>query len=137
MRSLARRLIQLLVVVLVVTFFASLLTEFLPGDPVTTIAPFASEEQRDEIREANGLNDNVVVRYKNWAQDFFTGDMGEYYAGAGLRGTPVYDRAKRALPKSLILMFYVQIVTLVVAIPLDRSSDPSTRQSGTTPISSP
>jgi peptide/nickel transport system permease protein len=111
-------LIQLLVVVLVVTFFASLLTEFLPGDPTTTIAPFATEEQRDQIREANGLNENVVVRYKNWAQDFFTGNMGEYYAGAGLEGTPVYDRAKRALPKSLLLMFYVQIVTLLVAIPL-------------------
>jgi peptide/nickel transport system permease protein len=111
-------LIQLLVVVLVVTFFASLLTEFLPGDPTTTIAPFATEEQRDQIREANGLNENIFVRYKNWAQDFFTGNMGEYYAGAGLEGTPVYDRAKRALPKSLLIMFYVQIVTLLVAIPL-------------------
>jgi peptide/nickel transport system permease protein len=118
MRSIARRLIQLVVVVLAVTFLASLLTEFLPGDPVTTIAPFATDAQREKIRHANGLDENVFVRYKDWASDFFRGNMGEDYAGAGLRGNPVYDRVKRALPKSLLLMLYAQILTLLVAIPL-------------------
>jgi len=117
-RAVFRRLIQLIVVVLCVTFFTSLLTNLLPGDPVTTIAPFATEQQRDQIREELGLDQNVVERYVDWAKGFFTGDMGTYYAGAGLAGDPVYERAKQGLPRSLVLMLYTQILTLLIAIPL-------------------
>ena len=42
MNVLVRRLIQLVVVLVVVTFFTSILIALLPGDPVTTIAPFSS-----------------------------------------------------------------------------------------------
>ena len=118
MRIVARRLIQLVVVVLVVTFFVSILTSLLPGDPVTTIAPFATEEQRQQIRESAHLDDNVVVRYVGWAGDFFTGNLGTYYAGAGIEPKPVADRAKSALPKSLLLILYVEVVTLAIAVPL-------------------
>jgi peptide/nickel transport system permease protein len=117
-RTIVRRLAQLLVVLIVVTFFASILTALLPGDPVTTIAPFATEEQRDDIREELGLDQNVIVRYFDWLGGFLTGDMGRYYAGAGVQGESVYDRAKNALPKSLTIMLYVQILTLLVAVPV-------------------
>jgi peptide/nickel transport system permease protein len=117
-RAVLRRLIQLVVVVVVVTFFVSLLTDLLPGDPVTTIAPFATDERRQDIREQLGLDENVVVRYVDWLGGFFTGDMGEYYAGAGLAGDPVYDQAKQGLPRSLTLMLYTQILTLLIAVPL-------------------
>jgi peptide/nickel transport system permease protein len=117
-RTIVRRLVQLLVVLIVVTFFASILTALLPGDPVTTIAPFATEEQRDDIREELGLDQNVIVRYFDWLGGFLTGDMGRYYAGAGVQGESVYDRAKNALPKSLTIMLYVQILTLLVAVPI-------------------
>jgi peptide/nickel transport system permease protein len=117
-RAVLRRLIQFVVVILVVTFFTSLLTAMLPGDPTTIIAPFATEEQRANLREAMGLDDNVVVRYANWVTNFFTGDMGEYYAGAGLEGDAVSTRANAALPRSLLLILYTQIVTLLIAVPL-------------------
>jgi peptide/nickel transport system permease protein len=117
-RTVLRRLIQLVVVVIIVTFFTSLLTAMLPGDPTTLIAPFATEEQRDDIREAMGLDENVVARYIDWVTDFFSGDMGEYYAGAGLRGEDVADRAQQGLPRSLLLIFYTQLLTLLIAVPL-------------------
>jgi peptide/nickel transport system permease protein len=117
-RTIVRRLVQLVVVLVVVTFFASILTALLPGDPVTTIAPFATEEQRDKLREDMGLDENVVVRYVDWLGGFLTGDMGTYYAGANVTGESVYERAKRALPKSLTIMLYVQILTLLVAVPI-------------------
>ena len=50
MHVIVRRLIQLIVVLIVVTFFTSILTALLPGDPVTTIAPFSSAQDRAEIR---------------------------------------------------------------------------------------
>jgi peptide/nickel transport system permease protein len=110
--------VQLVVVVIAVTFFTSLLTALLPGDPVTTIAPFATEQQRDDIRETLGLDQNIVQRYGDWLSGFFSGDMGVYYRGAGLAGDPVYDQAKDGLPRSLALMLYTQILTLLIAVPL-------------------
>jgi peptide/nickel transport system permease protein len=117
-RTLLRRLAQVVVVLLVVTFFTAMLTDLLPGDPATTIAPFATEEQRDEIRESLGLDKPLVPRYLDWAGNFFTGDMGEYYAGAGVKGDDVFERAKDSVPRSLLLVLYVQVFTLLLAIPL-------------------
>jgi peptide/nickel transport system permease protein len=113
-----RRLIQLVVVLVVVTFFTSLLTALLPGDPVTTIAPFSSEQDRANIRNQLNLNENIVVRYGKWLGHFVTGDMGREYAGTGVRGQSISARIKDSLPRSLLLMFYVQLLTLLIAIPL-------------------
>jgi len=117
-RTILRRLVQLVIVILVVTFFTSLLTALLPGDPVTTIAPFATEQQREELRKSAHLDENIVVRYKDWATDFFTGNLGTYYAGPGIAPEPVSNRAGRALPRTLLLVLYIEIVTLAVAVPI-------------------
>jgi peptide/nickel transport system permease protein len=116
--AIVRRLVQLIVVLIVVTFFTSLLTSFLPGDPVTTIAPFSSVETRAQIRDQLGLNENIVVRYGKWLEKFATGDMGREYAGNDVRGASIAERIRDALPRSLTLMLYVQIFTLLVAVPL-------------------
>jgi peptide/nickel transport system permease protein len=113
-----RRLIQLMVVLIVVTFFTSILTALLPGDPVTTIAPFSSAEDRAAIRDQLNLNENVVERYGVWLGHFLTGDMGREYAGTGVRGQSISARIHDALPRSLLLMLYVQILTLLIAVPL-------------------
>jgi peptide/nickel transport system permease protein len=116
--TILRRLIQLVVVLIVVTFFTSILTSLLPGDPVTTIAPFSSEQDRQNIRNQLNLNENVVVRYGKWLGHFLTGDMGREYAGTGVRGQSIWGRVKDSLPRSLLLMLYVQILTLLIAVPL-------------------
>src|SRR6476646_10350700 len=115
---LVRRLIQLIVVLIVVTFFTSILTSLLPGDPVTTIAPFSSAQDRANIRQQLNLNENVVQRYGDWLKNFVSGDMGREYAGTGIRGTDIYGRIKDTVPRSLLLMLYVQILTLLIAVPL-------------------
>ena len=118
MHVIVRRLIQLMVVLIVVTFFASLLTALLPGDPVTTIAPFSSAADRAQIREQLNLNENIVSRYGTWLGNFLTGDMGREYAGTGVRGQSISARIQDSLPRSLLLMLYVQILTLLIAVPL-------------------
>ena len=118
MQVVARRLIQLVVVLLVVTFFTSILTALLPGDPVTTIAPFSSAQDRATLRQQLHLNENVVERYGQWLANFATGNMGREYAGNGIRGTDIWGRIKDTLPRSLTLMLYVQILTLLIAVPL-------------------
>jgi peptide/nickel transport system permease protein len=117
-RTVARRLLQLIVVLVVVTFFTSVLTALLPGDPVTLIAPFASVQEKAAIRQQLHLNDNVVQRYGVWLKNFASGDMGREYAGTGIRGTDIYGRIKDTVPRSLLIMLYVQILTLLIAVPL-------------------
>jgi peptide/nickel transport system permease protein len=115
---LVRRVVQLIVVLVVVTFFTSILTALLPGDPVTTIAPFSSAQDRAQIRDQLNLNENIVVRYGKWLGHFVTGDMGREYAGSGVRGQSIWGRIKDSLPRSLLLMLYVQLLTLLIAVPL-------------------
>jgi peptide/nickel transport system permease protein len=104
------------VVLFCVTLFVALLTSMLPGDPVDAISGFASQEQKDQLREDLGLNDPVPVQYVHWLGKFVRGDLGNYYSVTGSR--PVMDRVKDALPVSLQLMIYAQVLALVIAIPL-------------------
>ena len=116
MRVVARRLVHLLVVLFFVTLFVALLTSMLPGDPVDAIAGFASEEQKEALREDLGLDDPVWTQYGRWIGDFVTGDLGGYYSVTGER--PVMDRVSTALPVSLQLMVEAQLLALVFAVPL-------------------
>ncbi|HEX6236335.1 MAG TPA: ABC transporter permease [Acidimicrobiales bacterium] len=111
-----RRIAHLVVVLFFVTLFVALLTSMLPGDPVDAIAGFASEEQKDALRDDLGLDDPVLVQYGRWISDFVQGDLGGYYSVTGER--PVMDRVRDSLPVSLQLMIEAQILALVIAIPL-------------------
>ena len=115
-RTLLTKLGQLLVVILLVTLFSALLLELLPGDPVTTLVPYGSEEQREAIRADLNLDDPFMVRYGRWLGDLAQGDLGNYYSVSA--GQPVADRLWEALPKSLQLMVYAQLIGLLFAIPL-------------------
>ncbi len=118
MHIIVRRVIQLIVVLVVVTFFTSLLTEMLPGDPTTTILPFATTQERAQLKHDLGLDQNVFVRYGKWLKNFATGNLGREYAGRGVRGSSISARIKDRLPRSLLIVLYVQIITLLIAVPL-------------------
>jgi peptide/nickel transport system permease protein len=115
-RTTLRKVTRLIGVLIAVTLFTSLLVSFIPGDPAEVIAPFASEEQRDRIRADLNLDDPLPVQYWSWLTGFVTGDFGNYYTVSGSR--PVADRISTALPISLLLLLYAQVLALAVAIPL-------------------
>ena len=116
MRAVLRQAVHLLVVLFCVTLFVALLTSMLPGDPVNAIAGFGTDAQKEQIRERLGLDDPIPVQYVRWVGDFVRGDLGDYWSVTGAR--PVMDRVREALPVSLQLMLYAQVLALVVAIPL-------------------
>lgn len=114
-----KKLGQLVVTVILVTLFASFLLELLPGDPVEVLVPFGSDEQREAVREDLGLDRPFLVRYGDWLGgfvQFWDPDLGNYYTVSSQR--PVIDRVEDALPVSLQLMVYAQLMGLIVAIPL-------------------
>lgn len=114
--AIIKKLAQLVVAVVLVTLFSSLLLQFLPGDAADVLAPSASDQMREQIRQDLGLNDPFPVRYASWLGDFVRGDFGNYYTVSSKR--PVAERLWAALPVSLLLMLYAQVVALVIAIPV-------------------
>jgi peptide/nickel transport system permease protein len=109
-----KKLLQLVIVLLVVTFFSFSLIHLTPGDPARTQKPFATEEQLEPIREEIGLNEPFLVQYKNWVFDFVQGDFGRDYS----TNLPVRDAIGKQLGVSLQLIFYAQFLALAIAIPL-------------------
>jgi peptide/nickel transport system permease protein len=121
-RELGKRFLLLILVLFLVTLFTSLLLSMTPGDPVDTLLPVASEnservqERKAEVRHRLNLDEPLWVQYGAWVSDFVKGDFGDYFRVSG--EDPVSDTVKEALPVSLQLMVYAQVLALVVAIPL-------------------
>jgi peptide/nickel transport system permease protein len=112
-----RRLAQLAVVLVLVTFFTAILTTMVPGGTVDAVAPFATAERKAEISHELHLDEPLPKRYVAWLSDFVRGDLGKYYDGPQT-SHPVSDTVSNALPKSLQLMLFAQALSLLFAIPL-------------------
>jgi peptide/nickel transport system permease protein len=99
-------LIGLAVNLLMISVFLFFTLRFLPGDPTTVILTEQSTaEQRDQFREAHGLNDPPFVQYFNWLTGVLQGDL-----GTSLRtNLPVRTEFLERLPLTLeivILSFF-------------------------------
>src|SRR6476659_9428043 len=106
MLLIGKRLLQLVVVFVCVTFFTVMLISMVPGKPEVVVIPFDNPEQtqRQAFREDNHLDRPLVVQWGYWAKDFLRGDMGDYYTSTGKN--PVSTRIGSALPISLLLILY-------------------------------
>ncbi|MCU1430874.1 MAG: ABC-type dipeptide/oligopeptide/nickel transport system, permease component [Actinomycetia bacterium] len=117
MRTALRRVIQLVVVLLCVSFFSFALISLFPGDPVVAIVGFSSAPQRAEIRHELRLDEPFIQQYGHWLGNFAKGNLGNVYYGPTGRGK-VSTQVGQSLPISLQLMAYSMIITLLIAIPL-------------------
>ena len=111
-----QRIAQLLIVLLLVTFGVSLLLRLIPVDLATILLPAASEEERDILRAELGFDKGPIGYYLQWLGNFVQGDFGKIYFSGGTE--EVSDHLKQAMPRSLLLMVYTQILSLAIAIPL-------------------
>ena len=114
MRYVGVRIMQLVVVLLVVTFLTFLLINLLPNGPETVVSFGATEEQIEEFREQYNLNDPIPVRYVSWLGNAATGDLGDSY----VKNLPVVELMGQRLTPTLQLMLYAQVLALAIALPL-------------------
>src|SRR5215510_13259011 len=114
MGTILRRLLQLLVVLILSTLFAFSLLRLFPGDAADAVIPFGTPQQKAQFRADNGLDKPFFEQYATWLGNLFQGDFGKDYQS----NTPVADKLEAALPVSLQLMLYAQLIALAVAIPL-------------------
>ena len=111
-----QRVAQLLIVLLLVTFGVSLLLRLIPVDLATILLPASSEGEREILRAELGFDKGPIGYYLQWLGNFVQGDFGKIYFSGGTE--EVSDHLKQAMPRSLLLMVYTQILALVIAVPL-------------------
>ena len=77
LRYIARRLVQTLGVIFVVTILAFLLVRLAPGNPARLMLPeTATEEQVQLMEEYLGLDKPLVVQYGKYIGGMLRGDFG-------------------------------------------------------------
>jgi peptide/nickel transport system permease protein len=115
MRYIVRRLLLLIPVLLIVSFFAFYLINLLPGDPtVTILGPNATAHARAQLRAQLGLNQPLLQRYFTWLWHALQGDLGKSY----INGQSVSQAISEHLPTTLELLVGANIIAVLLAVPL-------------------
>jgi peptide/nickel transport system permease protein len=104
----ARRLMQSLIVMAVVSAVSFSLFNFV-GDPVNNmVGQDATRERREAIREALGLNDSILTQYGRFVSNTLQGDFGLSYRIK----RPVDELILERLPATLELVFVSAILAM-------------------------
>lgn len=113
-----KRMGQLLVVLLGVTFLTFFVTTLAPSDAAEmkylSMGTTPTEELLEASREEMGLDDPFLVRYFNWLGNVLHGDFGTSYKF----GDSVFDQLGKKLPATLKLAGVSLVVMVVIAFPL-------------------
>ena len=117
-RYILKRLLQLVVVLLGVTFLTFMITQATPSDAAemkyVSRGMMPSTELLEKTREEMGLNDPVLIQYGRWLGNVLHGDLGE----SSKFGESVWTQMTRKLPMTLKLAGVSLIVVIVFSFPL-------------------
>ena len=109
-----RRLLQVIPVLLIVTVVVFFMVH-LSGDPTSMMLPQdATQEARENLREALGLNRPLHVQYWIFIKGLFQGDFGVSHK----YNAPALPIVLERIPASLELCAVSIVLSVVIAIPL-------------------
>ena len=110
-----RRLIYLVPVLLAVSLLTFLIASLLPGDLASVIlADQATPETLRALRHDMGLDQPIWWRYLLWLGHILQGDFGRSFR----TGQTVWQAISERVPVSLELMFFAELIGLIIGIPL-------------------
>jgi peptide/nickel transport system permease protein len=111
----ARRVLQVLVVMLGVSIIVFAVIHLIPGDPVrVALGTRFNQETYEALRARAGLDQPLVIQYFDWLGGALTGDLGVSFRS----GEPVTSAIVERLPATLTLAFAALAVALLIALPL-------------------
>ncbi len=117
-KQIVKRLLQIVVVLLGISFITFALTFMSPGDPVrnmyTATGVMPSEEMIQETREEMGLNDPFLQQYTRWLGNCLKGDFGKSYS----LNRPVTELLAERLWPTLKLTLMSMVMMLILSVPL-------------------
>lgn len=109
-----KRFFQSLILMLIVSIITFFIMNLSPGGPSSMMRMDATAEERAAIAEQLGLNDPVIVRYKDWLVGAVTGDLGTSISS----GEPVIERIMDRFPYTLQLTATTLIVSILLGLVL-------------------
>jgi peptide/nickel transport system permease protein len=116
-KQFGNRLLEIIVVLLGISFITFGLTYLAPGDPVRTMyavtGSIPSEEVLEKTRESMGLNRPFLVQYWNWLSGCLSGDFGISYS----MNKPVAEILLDKIWPTLKLAFVSLLFMVVISIP--------------------
>lgn len=108
------RLVRLVAVALIVSFFSYVLLDLAPGDQVDALLGLnATEEARAAAIDELGLDQPLVQRYLIWLGNVLTGDLGQ----SNISEVETTTLIRTALPKTLELALLAELIALAIAVP--------------------
>ena len=117
-RSIIRRVLQFIPVLLGITFLAFLLIYLSPSDPVSVRMSAGgisvSPEIMESMRRSMGLDRPLFVQYGDWLWNILHGNMGKSY----ITDADVLDQILKALPYTLKMAGASLLLTLGISIPV-------------------
>jgi len=112
-----KRLLQIIPVLLGITFLSFALMHVAGSDAVTEMYAnkgAVSQEIIDAKRAELGLDKPFLVQYFSWLGGFLTGNLGTSYVS----GKNVFDTFLSKLPATLLLTLLSVVATIIISIPL-------------------
>ncbi len=117
-RSIVKRVLQFIPVLLGITFLAFLLIYLSPSDPVSVRMSAGgisvSPEIMESMRRSMGLDRPLLVQYGDWLWNILHGNMGKSY----ITDADVLDQILKALPYTLKMAGASLLLTLCISIPV-------------------
>lgn len=117
-RSIVRRVLQFIPVLLGITFLAFLLIYLSPSDPVSVRMSAGgisvSPEIMESMRRSMGLDRPLLIQYGDWLWNILHGNMGKSY----ITDADVLNQILKALPYTLKMAGASLLLTLCISIPV-------------------
>jgi len=112
----AKRLMQAVPILLLVSFIIFITIRAAPGDPVMMrLGPYGERtpEMIEAVEKQMGLDQPIIIQYFYWLRDVLRGDL-----GVSLRsGRPVLNIVIERIPASLQLISFSVFFALLIGIP--------------------
>lgn len=117
-KNTGRRLVQIVIVLMGISFFTFGLTYLSPGDPaeimLTECGNVPTPELLEKTRAELGLDKPFLVQYGTWLKGVMTGDMGTSYS----MKVPVVDKLVSCFQPTLELALASLVIMVLISVPL-------------------
>ena len=117
-KKIISRIIQIIIVLIGISFLTFLLTYLAPGDPaqimLTSSGVMPTESAVQDLREQMGFNDPFFTQYFRWLGNAVHGDFGTSFS----LNKPVTDLLLVRLWPTVKLTLLAMVLMLIVAVPL-------------------
>lgn len=117
-KQIAKRIVELIIILIVLSFLTFLLMYLAPGDPaekrLSSQGVAVTKEMLQAEQERLGLLRPFMVRYGDWLGGILHGDFGMSFKD----DLPVAPKLSAGLKNTTILAFSSLILSLIISIPL-------------------